>query len=370
MSYADIQSKYGSQIEKFKKQQALKQKEIISDNDDILSQLTNQQPIPVAACLDTSTQALAKLAQQQYTTELKSEKLRVAIKPDGWFSFSPMILTANQKDMADRALKNLAIRTIQDHVEAEEAKQLLINLESTFKTLEHTLELKIVDLNVQKDNVAKAHIQIDEIETALKHFSDTVQTLHTQLQTLDPSLELPETRNWHSIKNILEYLTLKNDSLVSAKQAITGHSELESAFESYLTERNQQDNLSQSLHHAKTELALTTQELNLAEQAVEKAVTRVKQAVEQIEHAENAIIEDFKLDTIESLDHHIAMKDILSQMYLNGSSDLKRVVMPTALAYSCTPEIGMPHYEVQPDPTPLPPPKPVVEYEHLKPHFD
>lgn len=366
MSYNDLQTEHGKQLEKLRKNTALKKKDILSDQDDIFTKVVSSHSSEVK--LIQNDASFSKLVKAQYAAELKIEKGIVAQSYDGWLAWKPMIHTASRKEIETRALKNLALKTLQEQTIAEAAKQRLDVLENTVNKAHQKLDQALANLEEKRITLDQINSSLNALKKEFGVFHETAQALDTKLKSIHSTLELPEVRSWHDIKTFFEYLGLKQDSIESVKQALKIHPEYLSDFEAYQSMREMQVSLRETYYKTINDRYQAERDYTEANRDYDRTLFQFKQNLDNLQNAQAEILEAFKLDSIDQLNLYVALKDVLGQMYLQGSPNI---------------EYMMPHLdgELPPSTTlpPLfpddhsPPPSPVTtlpEFEPVKPHFD
>lgn len=373
MSYNDLQTEHGKLVEKLRKKTALKQEDILSSPDDIFAQTLGLKTPPEKPLMVLTEAAFSKLAKEHYAAELKTEKGLVAQSYDGWFALTPMIHTASRNEIENRAIKNLALKNLKEQSLAEEAKQHLKKLDADLNKAHQKLDLALSNLEEKQNALDHINASLTALKAEFQAFKEATHSLDTKLKNIDPNLELPETRNWHDIKTFFEYLGWKQDSLEIVKQTLNTHSECLPEFEVYQTMREQQASLRETYYQTISDHHQAEREYTEANRQYDRALFQFNQSLDNLQTAQTEIVETLKLDSIDQLNLHIALKDVLAQMYLQGSSDAK-YVMPDLDGRSLEPPLSPPTFPAPEDiastllPTPMP--IPIPELEPVKPHFD
>lgn len=366
MSYNDLQTEHGKQLEKLRKNTSLKKKDILSDQDDIFPKAVTSHPTDVK--LIQNDASFSKLVKEQYAAELKTEKSIVAQSYDGWLTWKPMIHTASRKEIETRALKNLALKTLQEQNIAEAAKQRLDALENTVNKAHQKLDQALEKLEEKRNALDQINTSLNALKTEFGVFKEAAHALDTKLKSIHSTLELPEVRSWHDIKTFFEYLGLKQDSIESVKQALRIHPEYLSDFEAYQTMREMQVSLRETYYKTINDRHQAERNYIETNRDYDRKHLQLKQSLENLQNAQTEIIEAFKLDSIDQLNLYIALKDVLGQMYLQGSPNIE-YVMPHLEGELPQPTITPPLFTDAPHPPGLPVTT-LPEFEPVKPHFD
>ncbi|MFO1258554.1 MAG: hypothetical protein U1E78_09135 [Gammaproteobacteria bacterium] len=365
MSYNDIQTEHGKQVEKLKKNTALKRKDLLSEQDDIFAPVATSHPSQTQSLQNNET--FSTLVKEHYAAELKTEKGLVAQSYDGWFTWTPMIHTASRKEIETRALKNLTLKALEAQALAEAAKHRLDTLDITFNKAHQNLEDALSNLEEKKNTLDHINASLNALEAEFHIFNETAHTLDAKLKSIDPALELPEVRNWHDIKTFLEYVGLKQNTLETVKEALSIHPEYLAEFEAYQTMREMQVNLRETYDKTISDRHQAERGYAEANEQYDHNLLQFKQSLENLQSAQAEIVETFNLNSIDQLNQYIALKDVLGQLYLQGSPHAEYVMPHLAeelpQATPSTPLVS----------EPTPPPAPVItlpEFEPVKPHFD